>query len=123
MKLSELQNEKDRINEIDRLHTWRGEVATALRAFDDGLVEAVYPRLLGPDLDDGSLDDVLPNIHPSAWPALRAALDQTMQCIEADLVRLGVEIDEPALVDTGGDEIPDDAMDSLVDAIEGEDAA
>lgn len=121
MKLSELQNEKDRINEIDRLHTWRSEVATALRLIGDGDVSSIHPVLCDAAGDEFDVD--MPSIHTSAWPALRAALDQTMQCIEADLRRLGVEVDEPALVDSAGDEIPDDAMDDLVDAIESEDAA
>ncbi len=51
-------------------------------------------------------------------------LEQSLQCIEADLTRLGVEIDEPALAAAGDaeteeddGEVPDDVMDGIIDAI------
>ena len=101
MKLSELQNEKDRMAEIERLREWRGEVAKALRHIDDGDVVSIYPVLC--DADDDDFDGALPDLHRSSWPLLRQALDQTMLCIEAELIRLGVEVDEPALADDDGD--------------------
>lgn len=95
MKLSELSNEKDRLDEIDRLRTWRREVGNALRLIDEGEAVSIYPVLC--DVDGDDFNGALPDLHPSAWPTLRAALDQTLQCIEAEMIRLGVEVDEPAL--------------------------
>ena len=111
MKLSELSNEEDKIAEIKRLRAWRGEVAGAVSLIDKGEVASIYPVLC--DVDGDDFDGVLADLHPSTWPVLRQALDQTQSCIEAELIRLGVEIDEPALAaaeddDAGADSNNDD---------------
>lgn len=107
MKLSTLEldaeKEQDRQNQIKRLRDWRRETAQTIKVIDDGggdggqnNLKALYVGLIGQD-DDCQPLPMMPDIHESAWPALRAVLEQTIVCIEADLKRLGVEIDEPAL--------------------------
>lgn len=117
MKLSELDTQKSGIdeaiksqqllwNEIESLRDWRRETAQAIKIIDEGGVpdqEESLGRIYV--IMSGDYDfDHMPDIHKSAWPALRGVLDQTLACIEADLQRLGVEIDEPALFEDAAED-------------------
>lgn len=126
MKLSTFELEakaaKDHLKEIKRLRDWRRETAGALAVIDaqgidadERALDTMYLSLRDADSDD--FDDFRPDIHKSAWPALRAVLEQTLVCIEADLQRLGVEIDEPALFVAPSDSPPG----SLPDGADGAD--
>lgn len=95
MRLSELNAMRGQYDRITALRDERRDLGELLNAIDegcDGEVSCVF-------LDNAT------ELRPAARPALREAVAQSLQVVEAELQGLGVEIDEPAF---GCDEDDDD---------------
>lgn len=89
MKLSELTAWKKKLDAIDELHDERSSLGQLLAAIEDGDdVEVSCAELYSP----------VTLVRPAARPALREAICQSLQVVEAELQARGVEIDEPTYI-------------------------
>jgi len=86
MKLSELNANRSQYDRITELRDERRDLGELLSAIDNGKDGEVSA--------DGLYSTSV--LRPAAWPALREAVQQSLQVVEAELHGLGVEIDESA---------------------------